>query len=89
MPTFIRSECGEDKPEAIEVTPTCVFVRKGFEQFEQLDYDGTPTGVMYWRYDEARMSHGEYAAYAAALLTDRADEQEDAIVELAALIGGE
>ena len=85
---FIDSECWGDKPEPIEVTPTCVFVREGFEEIEQQE-DGELTGVTGWAYREAKMSHGEYAAYAAARAQEQAAMLEDAIVELAEVIGGE
>lgn len=85
---FIESECYGSKPDAIEVTPTCVFVRRSFEIFEQTE-DGEPTGMIGWRYQEARMLHGEYAAYAASQMQEQATMLEDAIVELAEVIGEE
>ncbi len=89
MTTWVRGECYGFKPDAIEVTPTCVFVHKNFEQFEQTDMDGEPTGVIGWHYDVSKMSHGEYTAYAAAQVQEQATMLEDAIVELAEVIGGE
>lgn len=32
---FKRSECWGEKPDEIEITPTCVFVRKGFKEIKQ------------------------------------------------------
>ncbi len=85
---FKVSECFGEKPQAVEVTQTCVFVRKGFKEIAQME-SGEPTGVKGWSYQEARMSHGEYAAYAAAQVQEQATMLEDAIVELAEVIGGE
>lgn len=86
---FARSECWGERPDEVEVTPTCVFVRRDFESIEQTDEGGEPTGVTGWAYDEARMTPGEYAAYAAADLAAESELHEAAIMELAELLGGE
>jgi hypothetical protein len=85
---FANSECWGDKPQEIEVTPTCVFVREDFTAVEQME-DGQPTGVTGWTYREARMGYGEYSAYASAQARENEAMLESAIVELAELIGGE
>ena len=85
---FKYSESWGDKPNLVEVTPTCVFVRRSFEQIEQEDGE-EPTGATGWRYEEARMTHGEYAAYVQQGADNRADMLEEAIVELAEILGGE
>lgn len=84
---FIESECYGSKPDTIEVTPTCVFVREGFAEFEQTD-DGEPTGVTGWRYQEARMSHGEYADYVKIRAEEGLLDVQEAMAEMyEALIG--
>lgn len=85
---FSKSECWGNKPDAIEVTATCVFVRKGFEEIEQIE-DGVPTGVMGWSYDEAKMSHGEYAAYANGQMEIELLDVQEAIAEMYEAIIGE
>lgn len=86
---FRCSECWGERPAEVEVTATCVFVRRDFEQIEQVE-DGTLTGVTGWSYMEARMTAGEYAEYAAMQLQSYIDEHEaalsdvyDALIELA------
>lgn len=84
---FRDSECWGAKPEEVEVTQTCVFVRKGFEQIEQED-DGEPTGVTGWAYQEARMTLGEYAAYVNDEAQSGLLDVEEAVAELyEAIIG--
>ena len=84
---FRASECWGGKPEEVEVTPTCVLVRKDFEQVEQVE-DGQPTGVTGWAYQEARMSAGEYAAYAADEARSGLLDVQEAVAEMyEALIG--
>ena len=84
---FMHSECFGSKPPEVEVTPTCVFVRKDFEQINQME-DGEPTGVTGWAYRESRMSHGEYSAYAAAEAQNGLLDVQEAVAEMyEALIG--
>ena len=84
---FTDSECWGAKPEEVEVTPTCVFVRKDYEQINQVE-DGEPTGVTGWAYKEARMSFGDYAAYVNAEAQSGLLDVEEAVAELyEAIIG--
>ena len=78
---FRDSECYGEKPAEVEVTPTCVFVRRGFAQIQQTE-DGMPTGVAGWAYQEARMGHAEYSAYAAKEASDGLLDVQEAIAEL-------
>ena len=85
---FVRSECYGEKPQEVEAAPTCVFVRKAFEQVEQ-EEDGEPTGATGWRYDEAKMAPGEYAAYAAEQAQSGLLDVQEAVAEMyEAIIGG-
>lgn len=85
---FKKSECWGNKPNSIEVTQTCVFVRKDFKQIEQ-EEDSILTGVTGWSYDEARMTHGEYAAYANGQVENELLDVQEAIAEMYEAIIGE
>lgn len=85
MYQFTRSETFGPKPVEVEVTRTCVLVRMQFSEVEQVGQNGDHTGVTGWTYLEARMSHGEYAAYAAEMLGDDADAISGGLVEVAEL----
>ncbi len=86
MTTWVRGECFGERPQAIEVTPTCVFVRKSFTAIAREEEGARVEG---WEYQETKMSHGEYAAYAAQEAQEQGAMLEEAICELAELIGGE
>lgn len=83
-----ESECWGVRPREVEATPTCVLVREGFAAIEQ-EEDGEPTGVTGWSYLEARMTPGEYAAYAAQRAQEGLLDVQEAVAEMyEALIGG-
>jgi hypothetical protein len=86
---FVRSECLGERPSVVEVTPTCVFVRQDFTEFEQVDEEGKETGVTGWSYEEARLSHGEYAEYATTEQQQRYDLLEGVLLEALEIIGGD
>lgn len=44
----------------VEKTPTCVFVRKNIKRVSDV--------VAHWQYDEAKLTHAEFAAYEVAKL---------------------
>lgn len=46
----------------VERTPTCVFLRKNIRRVTETDEQGTL--YTHWRYDEAKMTHADYDAYA-------------------------
>ena len=84
---FKSSECWGERPAAVEVTPTCVFVRKDFRQTAQSE-GGEPTGATGWAYSEARMSHGEYAAHSAEEAQSAILDVQEAVAEMyEAMIG--
>lgn len=89
MYAFKPSECIGEQPNAIEVTPTCVFVRRNFVEFAQEDEDGETTGVTGWSYEEAKMTHGEYADYATTEQQQRYELLEGALLEALEIIGGD
>ena len=81
-------ECFGGKPEAVEAGPTCVFVREGFSEIEQMQ-DGEPTGVAGWSYREARMSAAEYAAYVGRQASEALLDVQEAVAEMYEAIVGD
>lgn len=53
-----RSECWGEKPNEVEITPTCVFLRKDFQQIEQDNEGGAK--VSGWSYLEDKVSYSQY-----------------------------
>ena len=79
---FKRSECWGEKPDEIEITPTCVFVRKDFKEIKQnIDEDNLSENNG-WEYLEEKITYNEYLIYSnQQTKLDLLDIQE-AIIEL-------
>ena len=79
---WIKSENGESqKPSAIEYCGDCVIVRRRFSFIGETD-----EFPAHWEYEEWQMTRDQYEVY--AIMQAQLIEQEDAILELADMIGG-
>ena len=79
---WIKSENGESiKPSAIERCGDYIIVRRRFNFIEETD-----EFPAHWEYEEWQMTNDQYEIY--AIMQAQLVEQEDAILELADLIGG-
>ena len=77
-----KSENGEiAKPKELEFSGNSVILRRRFKRI-----DGTEEMPEHWEFEEWQMSMEQYAIYEP--MAKQIKEQEDAIVELAELIGG-
>lgn len=79
---WIKSENGESlKPSVVEHCGNCTIVRRRFNFIEATD-----EFPAHWEYEEWQMTNDQYEVY--AIMQAQLVEQEDAILELADLIGG-
>lgn len=75
---------GNAIPEPVEISESCVYLRRNIKHVREAhDDDGTIRNI--YGYEEACISKDEYIA----ILTSNQKDIEDAIIELASIIGGE
>jgi len=85
---WISSENGElNKPDSVEFANGTVIIRRNF-QFVDSDSTGTDPDTMppHWKYEEWQMTKEQYEVY--QVMKAQQEEQADAILELADMIGG-
>lgn len=85
-PRYYEANGYGDQVIPVERTATCVFLRKNIRSVTETDDNGNL--YTHWRYDEAKLSHEEYDAYATIrqAVEDVKDESETQQI-LNALLG--
>ena len=63
------------KPVSIEKSKHTVFIRKNIVETERIDDYGTST--IYWVYEEAKMSHEDFAEYSQLSMAENAINAND------------
>lgn len=76
---YYHSE-GSKKPNTVELTPSVVYLRKNIKQITHYDPVIKET-ITEWSYDEAVLSHSDYAIYAADQNTNDISENQAATAE--------
>lgn len=62
-PQYYETNGYGETVQAVEITPSCVYVRKNIRSVTEDDVKGEM--ITHWRYDEAKMTHADYEEYAA------------------------
>lgn len=86
-PIYIYSE-STVKPAELEIGKRTVFIRKNFEEIERYD-EMTKTGQTFWTYQEAKMSHEEFAEYSKFIAARNAIVGTDDSKNIAGLMVGQ
>ena len=76
------------KPSELEIGKRTVFIRKDFEEIERYD-ESTKTSQTFWTYQEAKMSHEEFAEYSKYIAAKNAIAGVDDSKNIAGLVAGQ
>ena len=70
------------QPDPIDATSSkrCVYVRKNIEEKEREDLSGNTYTV--WEYDEAKLTHEEFASYSAAQQLANQEAMDETLAEI-------
>lgn len=76
------------KPEAIDrnLSERYVYVRKDFEEVQNLDQDGKPTGETHWRYLEQKIPVSDWEIYQTAIVADTKSDENAMNIEYIAMM---
>ena len=79
--TFIHTQSSV-QPEPIDATSSkgSVYIRKNIEEKEREDLSGNTYTI--WEYDEAKVSHEEFASYSAALQLANQEAMDETLAEI-------